>query len=79
MLSPKDVIKKSYLKKKLTDKEFENNAKVIQASYATISSFKEYTKYLIDSIDRAIYHAFGLNEEECEFLINYALEFRTDG
>ena len=63
--------------------DLENNAKVIQASYATVSSFKEYkarlSKHLINSIDRAIYHAFGLNEEECEFLINYDLEFRTDG
>ncbi len=63
--------------------DLEKNMKVIQASYATISSFKEYkarlSKHFIDSIDRAIYHAFGLTEQECEFLINYDLEFRTDG
>jgi hypothetical protein len=63
--------------------DLENNAKVIKASYATIDSFKEYkarlSKHLIDSLDRAIYKAFGINQEEYEFLINYDLEFRTDG
>ncbi|MFK5976322.1 MAG: hypothetical protein QM493_07435 [Sulfurovum sp.] len=56
--------------------DLEKNLRIIN------NSFKEYrarlSKYLIDKLDRAIYQGFGLNREECEFLINYDLIFRTD-
>ncbi len=62
--------------------DLEKNAKVIKANYATISSFKEYrarlSKHLIDKLDYLIYKRFNLTKEECEFLVNYELEFRTD-
>ena len=63
-------------------RDLENNARVIQADYATISSFKEYrarkSKHLIDKMDLAIQKAYGLSDEEINFIINYDLEFRTD-
>jgi len=56
--------------------DLEKNSRIIN------NSFKEYrarlSKHLIDKLDRAIYKGFGLSEEECEFLINYDLVFRTD-
>ena len=62
--------------------DLEKNARIIQANYATISSFKEYrarkSKHLIDKIDKAIQKAYGLTDEEIAFIINYDIEFRTD-
>ena len=56
--------------------DLESNSRIVN------NSFKEYrarlSKHLIDKLDRAIYSGFGLTEEECEFLINYDLIFRTD-
>lgn len=56
--------------------DLEKNSRIIN------NSFKEYrarlSKHLIDKLDRAIYQDFGLSEQECEFLINYDLIFRTD-
>lgn len=48
----------------------------------TSTGTKEYrlrkSKSFIDEIDCAICGAYGLNEEERDFIINYDIEFRTD-
>lgn len=62
--------------------DLEKNASIINANYSKVNSFKEYkarkSKHIIDKIDRAIQNAYGLNDEEIDFIINYDIEFRTD-
>lgn len=57
------------------------NSKVKQANYETISEYREFyarlSKPLIDKIDYALQKAYGLTDEEVNFIINYDLEFRV--
>ncbi|MEK7264101.1 MAG: N-6 DNA methylase [Bacteroidota bacterium] len=73
------IIEKTY-KEYLND--LEKNARIIKADYNNISSFKEYrarkSKHFIDKIDLAIKDAYGLSDEEINFIINYDIKFRTD-
>ena len=50
--------------------------------YKHITKYKEYmirySKVLIDAMDDVICPLYGLTEEECEFIKNYELRFRTD-
>jgi hypothetical protein len=79
MLSPKDVIKKSYLKQKTRDKGFEDFKK--NRITNILNNIGYVNTYIINNscrVYRAACQAFGLNQEACEFLINYDLEFRAD-
>jgi hypothetical protein len=80
-MSNKDKIEiESIYKKYLQD--LEKNAQIIKAEYNTVDSFKEYrarkSKSLIDKLDWAIQKAYGLTDEEIQFIINYDAEFRID-
>ncbi len=63
-------------------KDLNNNSKIIEANYSNINSYKQYyarkSKHIIDKIDLAIQDAYGLSDEEIDFIINYDLKFRTD-
>ncbi len=63
--------------------DLQKNSKIKQVNYSHVSEYREYyarkSKHLIDKIDLAIQEAYGLNDDEINFLINYDLKFRTDG
>ena len=67
--------------KKYTN-DLEQNAVIKSGNYNTISEFKEYrvrlSKAYIDQIDRILQSAYGLTDEQTNYLINFELEFRTD-
>ncbi|HDP70366.1 MAG TPA: DNA modification methylase, partial [Actinobacteria bacterium] len=69
-------IYKAYLK------DLHKNSKIKKVSYAHVSEYREYyarhSKFLIDKIDLAIKDAYGLTNEEIQFIIKYDLKFRTD-
>ncbi len=58
------------------------HSKIKKVSYAHISEYTEYyarySKHIIDKIDLAIKDAYGLTDEEINFIINYDIRFRTD-
>ncbi len=62
--------------------DLDRNSVVKQASYNNITEFKEYrarlSKEYIDQIDRILQSAYGLTDEQTNYLINFELEFRTD-
>ena len=62
--------------------DLEKNAVVKSGNYNTISEFKEYrarlSKPIIDKIDRILQKAYGLSDEQTNYLINFELKFRTD-
>ncbi len=69
------------LYKKYLD-DLHKNSIIKQVNYAHIKEYREYyarkSKHLIDKIDLAIKDAYGLTDEEINFIINYDIEFRTD-
>lgn len=62
--------------------DLEKNAQVKKANYNNISEFKEYrarlSKNIIDKIDRTLQESYGFTNEECDYLVNFELNFRTD-
>jgi len=62
--------------------DLHKNSKIKKVKYAHISEYREYyarkSKHLIDKIDLLIKDAYGLTDEEINFIINYDIEFRTD-
>jgi hypothetical protein len=62
--------------------DLEKNAVIKKANYNNISEFKEYrarlSKIYLDKIDRILQSAYGLTDEQTNYLINFELEFRTD-
>ncbi|MCL5991524.1 MAG: Eco57I restriction-modification methylase domain-containing protein [Bacteroidetes bacterium] len=62
--------------------DIKKHSKIKKVSYAHISEYTEYyarySKHIIDKIDLAIKDAYGLTDEEINFIINYDIRFRTD-
>ncbi len=62
--------------------DLKKNSRIKKVNYSHISEYREYyarkSKHIIDKIDLAIKDAYGLTDEEINFIINYDLEFRTD-
>ncbi len=62
--------------------DLHRNSIIKQVNYAQIKEYREYyarkSKHIIDKIDLAIKDAYGLTDEEINFIINYDIEFRTD-
>jgi hypothetical protein len=63
--------------------DLEKNSIIQKVNYTNISEMRVYyarkSKHLIDQIDLAIKDAYGLTDDEINFIINYDLKFRTDG
>ena len=79
LIIQKDSIENIY---KLYLKDLHNNSKIKKVNYSHITEYREYyarrSKHLIDKIDLAIKDAYGLTDEEINFIINYDIKFRTD-
>ena len=63
-------------------KDIEKNSYLKNVTYKNVKSYVEYyprySKKIIDKIDLAIQKAYGLTNNEIDFIINYDLKYRID-